>query len=491
MMNGHRESDNSIVSKKPSNKDESNASSAERVEKRELAKGNSKEQTKARTQRRNTLQQALFRIRQVASGRKEERLTSLWHHVYAAERLEESYYALKRKAAPGVDGINWWDYGKDLTDNIVNLSDRLRRGSYRARPVKRHYIPKADGKRRPIGITVIEDKIAQRSATEVLNAVYENEFLGFSYGFRPGRSPHHALDATSVALVKRKVNWVLDADISGFFDTIDHEWLIKFIKHRIADKRVIRHIKKWLKAGVLDEGKRQCSIEGTPQGGSISPLLANIYLHYVFDLWADKWRNCQASGDAIIVRFADDIVVGFQYRHEAEAFQRALRERFQKFNLSLHSKKTRLIEFGRYAANNRKRRGEGKPETFDFLGFTHMCSQTRHGAFIVRRKTIRQRMRRKLQEIKILLRSRMNWRKAKVGAWLRQVLLGHFRYYGVPLNGECLRTMRYLVTRMWFKILNRRSHMRSMSWKQMSRLADKWLPVPHICHPFPTQRLVV
>lgn len=491
MMHGHRESDNSIVSEKPVNKAAMQEAAAEPVEKRELAKGNPSEQTKARTQRRSTLQHALTRIRQAIHRDREARLTNLWHHISDPARLQQSYNRLKRKAAAGVDGITWAEYGNTLEDNLADLSSRLRQGRYHARPVRRQWIPKSDGRKRPIGIPVIEDKIVQASATEVLNAVYEMEFLGFSYGFRPGRSQHDALDALSVGLVKRKINWVLDADIMGFFDAIDHTWLIKFIEHRIADKRVIRHIKKWLNAGVLEDGKLHRSSEGTPQGGSISPLLANIYLHYVLDLWVAWWRQHHARGEVIIVRYADDFVVGFQHRHEAEAFQRALSERLGKFNLRLHPQKTRLIEFGRFAVGNRKRRDLGKPETFDFLGFTHMCSQTRHGVFIVRRKTIKQRMRRKLQEIKQMLRSRMHWSKAQVGAWLRQVLLGYYRYYGVPLNAASLRAMRYHITRMWFKMLNRRSQKNSVNWEQMNRLVKRWLPPARICHPFPTQRLIV
>ena len=321
--------------------------------------------------------------------------------------------------------------------------------------------------------------------------MYENEFKGFSYGFRPGRNQHRALDALSVALVKRKINWVLDADIRGFFDRISHEWLMKFIEHRIADKRVLRHIKKWLKAGVLEAGKVQYSTEGTPQGGSISPLLANIYLHYVLDLWIDWWRTHKAKGDIIIVRYADDFIVGFQYYHEAKAFQKALSERLAKFNLELHPEKTRLIEFGRFAIENRKQRGQSKPATFDFLGFTHICSHTRYGVLVVRRKTIRERRRRKLKEIKAELRKRKHQPKPVVGKWLRQVLFGYYHYFGVPFNSQDLRAMRMLVTRLWLKVLNRRSQKNSMKWDQMNRLVDKWLPPARIYHPFPTQRLVV
>jgi group II intron reverse transcriptase/maturase len=324
----------------------------------------------------------LERIRQAASRDKKLRFTGLWHHVYEVNRLREAYYRLKRRAAPGIDGETWQHYGEALEGNLQGLSDRLKRGAYRARPVKRAYIAKSDGRQRPLGVTAVEDKIVQRATAEVMNAIYEEDFLGFSYGFRPGCSPHDALDALYAGIMTKEVRWVLDADIRGYFDAMNHEWLVRFVEHRIADQRVVRHIKKWLNAGVLEDGTRTRSEEGVPQGGSISPLLANIYLHYVFDLWADRWRRKQARGCVVIVRFADDFVVGFQYRAEAEQFQRELRERFRKFNLGLQDDKTRLMEFGRFAAENRKQRGDGKPETFDFLGFTHVCDMTRSGKYI-------------------------------------------------------------------------------------------------------------
>lgn len=357
---------------------------------------------KSRTQPRDrayvaptSLQHAVERIRQAACQDKELRFTALWHHVYDLDRLRKAYFKLKRKAAAGVDQVTWQQYGEDLEANLQDLSERLQRGAYRAKPVRRVYIPKPDGRQRPLGVTALEDKLVQRSTVEVMNAIYESDFLGFSYGFRPGRNPHHALDALCVTMTRRKVNWVLDADISGFFDAIDRTWLVKFLEHRIADPRMIRHIKKWLNAGVMEDGKRIELEAGTPQGGSISPLLANVYLHYVFDLWAHQWRQQHAHGDVVMVRFADDIVLGFECRSDAEQFHQDLRDRFHKFSLELHPDKTRLIEFGRYAAENRKRNGEGKPETFDFLGFTHVCDRDRHGRFIVLRQTISKRMRAK------------------------------------------------------------------------------------------------
>ena len=364
------------------------------------------------------LQSALERIRQVACRDKGARFTALWHHVYNVDRLREAYFSLKRNAAPGVDGETWQHYGEDLEGNLQELCTRLKRGAYRAKPVRRVYIPKADGRQRPLGVTALEDKVVQRAVVKVLNAIYESDFLGFSYGFRPGRNPHNALDALYVGIMRKRVNWMLDADIRGFFDAIDHEWLMKFVEHRIADQRVLRHIKKWLNAGVMEDGKRTQAEKGTPQGGSVSPLLANVYLHYVFDLWVHQWRKRHARGEVIIVRFADDFTVGFQYREDAERFLEELRERFQRFHLELHPEKTRLMEFGRYAAENRKRRGEGKPESFDFLGFTHTCDKTRNGKFIVLRQTMRKRLQSKLREIKIELKRRLHHPVPEAGQWL-------------------------------------------------------------------------
>ncbi len=431
------------------------------------------------------LQSALERIRRAASRDKKLRFTGLWHHVYAVNRLQEAYYHLKRKAAPGVDGETWKHYGENLKGNLEDLSGRLRRGAYRARPVRRAYIAKPDGGQRPLGVTVLEDKIVQRATAEVMSAIYEKDFLGFSYGFRVKRSPHQALDALYAGIMMKPVSWVLEADIRGYFDAMDHGWLIRFIEHRIADQRVLRHVKKWLNAGVLEDGTRTLSEEGVPQGGSISPLLANIYLHYVFDLWADRWRRTQARGEVVIVRFADDFVVGFQYRADAERFQEELRDRFRKFNLELQDDKTRLIEFGRFAAENRKRRGVGKPETFDFLGFNHECDRTKAGKFIVLRQTLRKRMRAKLHEIKGELWRRLHNPIPAVGQWLRSVLLGHYRYYGVPRNGRKLDAFRYQICRLWYRTLRRRSQRHRLTGERMDRLENRWLPLPRIVHSYP------
>lgn len=485
-----RESDSLIVSGKPSNKIRDNKRMAEKVERRRLAKGNLVGQNKGRTQSRETLQSELDRIRQAALGNKSGRFTAVWHHVYRIERLEEAYKGLKRRGAPGVDGQTWEQYGRDLEANLKDLSGRLRRGAYRAMPVRRAYVPKLDGRQRPIGVPVLEDKIVQRAMVTVLNAIYEVDFLGFSYGFRPGRSQHNALDAVTVALESKKVNWVLDLDIRGYFDAIDHEWMIRFVEHRIWDKRVVRHVLKWLKAGVLEDTRLLRPEEGTPQGGSVSPLLSNIYLHYVFDLWANQWRR-KADGDVIMVRFADDIVVGFQYEREARRFLREMQGRFLRFNLELHAEKTKLIEFGRFAAARRRERGKGKPETVNFLGFTHICGTTRKGKFTILRKTIAGKMRVKLKEIKETLRKRMHWPVPRVGAWLKSVLVGHYRYYGVPNNWRMLTMFRWGILKLWYKTLLRRSQKRRVNWKLMYRLSKSWLPNPRIFHDYPSRRLRV
>lgn len=491
MTNGYRESDSLIVSKKPLNKTGDNKPVAEKAEKRRLAERNPSKRNRNQAQSWIFLPNELDRIRHAAQRNKEEQFISLWHHVYDIRRLRRSFLKLKRKSAPGIDGKTWKEYGKNLGDNLKKLSEQLRKGTYRARAVKRTYIPKGDGRQRPIGIPALEDKIVQRAMVEVLNAVYEVDFLGFSYGFRPKRSQHNALDAVVEAIEGRKVNWVLDLDIRGFFDAIDHEWLIKFVGHRIKDKRVIRHMRKWLNAGVMEEEKWYKTDEGTPQGGSISPLLANIYLHYVFDLWANSWRNRKASGDVVMVRFADDMVLGFQYKHEAMRFLEDLKSRFRKFNLEVNTEKTSLIEFGRYAVERRKERGEGKPDTFDFLGFTHICSKSRRGKFTVLRKTSAKKLRNKLAELKKTMRERLHWSIPDLGKWLKSVIVGHCRYYGVPWNGKSLTRFRSEIIRMWCRSLRRRSQKHRITWERMNRIAKKWLPSPFICHPYPLQRMRV
>jgi group II intron reverse transcriptase/maturase len=489
-MNEHGKSDRPVVPAKSPNK--AGRPAAEEMEGRGVAKGNLRQQNASRTQSREDASIALERVRQVARKDRKARFTALLHHVYDLEALRAAYFGVKREAAPGVDGETWRHYGEALEDNLRDLGDRLKRGAYRAKPVRRVYIPKADGRQRPLGITALEDKIVQRATVEVLNAIYEIDFLGFSYGFRPGRSQHNALDALYAGLLTRKVNWVLDVDIRGFFDAIDHEWLVKFVEHRIADRRVVRLIQKWLNAGVLEDGKRTRLEEGTPQGGSASPLLANIYLHYAFDLWVRSWRRKHAHGDIIVVRYADDIVVGFQSEADAERFWAELVERLREFRLELHPEKTRLLEFGPFAAEDRKRRGEGKPETFNFLGFTHICGKTRSGGrYTVLRQTIRKRMRAKLSAVKIELKRRLHDPVPEVGAWLRLVVGGHIRYHGVPTNERALRGFRYHVGRLWHRALSRRSQTGRVSRDRMWRLIDRWLPPARLCHPYPLRRLGV
>jgi group II intron reverse transcriptase/maturase len=419
---------------------------------------------------------------------KGRRFTTLLHHVYSTETLREAYFGLKREAAPGVDGETWQTYGEQLEANLDDLSGRLQRGAYRAKPVRRVFIPKPDGRQRPLGVTTLEDKLVQRALVMVLNCIYEVDFLGFSYGFRPRRKPHDALDALCVGIETKRVNWVLDADIRGFFDAIDHEMLVKLIEHRIADQRVMRLIQKWLNAGVLVDGEWTRSERGTPQGGGISPLLANIYLHYALDLWVRDWRR-QATGDVIVVRYADDFIVGFQHEHEAKRFLAELREQLAAYRLELHPDKTRLIEFGARAASDRLRNGRGKPGTFDFLGFTHSCGKTRKGRFTVLRQTARKRLRTKLQEIKVALRQRWHAPVPEVGRWLASVIRGHLNYFAVPRNFPAVEAFHHQVTWLWKRALSRRSHKAHVTWERMRRLARRWLPAVRIVHPYPNQRL--
>jgi len=489
-MHDHGQSDSPVVPAKSPNK--AGPSAAEGMEGRGLAKGNSGQQNAPRTQSRVSAPSALDRVREVAKRDKAVRFTALLHHIYDVARLRAAYFALKRDAAPGVDGETWRHYGEALETHLADLSERLKLGAYRAKPVQRAYIAKADGRQRPLGIPTLEDKLVQRATVDVLNAIYEADFLGFSYGFRPGRSPHQALDALYTGLLTRKVNWVLDCDIRGFFDAIDRGWLQQFIEHRIADQRVVRLIQKWLNAGVLEDGTRTWSETGTPQGGSASPLLANVYLHYVFDLWVQRWRKTRAEGDVIVVRYADDFIAGFQHRAEAERFLAELRERFAQFKLELHPEKTRLLEFGPYAAENRRRAGLGKPETFSFLGFTHICGKKRsNGRFTVLRQTQRKRLQAKLSEVKAELQRRLHDPIPKVGAWLRSVILGHLQYYGVPMNLPALFTFHFQVGRLWYRALARRSHTGRPTWDRMRRLIERWLPPPRIAHPYPLRRLGV
>jgi len=463
----------------------------EGLEGRRPTKENTGPTAAARTQSRIPAPAGRDGVREAAQKDKKVRFTALLHHV-TVDLLWDSYYQLKKQAAPGVDGVTWQQYGTGLEERLRDLHDRVHRGAYRAQPSKRAYIPKEDGRQRPLGIASLEDKIVQQALVTVLNGIYEEDFKGFSYGFRPARSAHDALDALSVGLTQKKVNWVLDADIRGFFDNVNHEWMRKFLQHRIADRRVLRLVDKWLKAGVSEEGTWSETKVGTPQGAVISPLLANIYLHYVLDLWAHRWREKHAFGDVILVRYADDFVMGFQHRAEAERFLAALQERLEKFGLELHPEKTRLIEFGRFAASNRKQRGEGKPETFNFLGFTHICGVTRTtGRFTVRRQTIAKRLRAKLREVKEQLRRRWHEPIEETGKWLRSVVQGYFNYHAVPMNYGSLNTFRYQVVRAWRRVLTRRSQRTRIPWGRFAKLVARWLPRPRILHPYPSVRFAV
>ena len=484
-MNERGKSDSPVVPAKPPNK--AVYAAAEVVEERGLAEGNTTSTTHPGRRAGTGVPSGLARVREVARKDKEARFTALLHHV-DLDRLRAAYWAIRPTAAPGVDGVTWEAYGQELEGNLRDLHARLHAGRYRAKPSRRAYIPKADGRQRPLGIATLEDKIVQRAVVEVLNAIYEVDFRGFSYGFRPGRSPHHALDALAVGIERKSVNWVLDADIREFFTSLDHRWLMKFLEHRIADQRVLRLIRKWLSAGVIENGRLSQTVEGAPQGASVSPLLANVYLHYVFDLWVQWWRSRHARGDVIIVRFADDFTAGFEYPEDAQRFLVDLRERFAKFGLELHPDKTRLIEFGRHTAWRRAARGVGKPETFDFLGFTHLCATTKGGRFWVRRITIKKRMRAKLREVKEELKRRRHEPIPMQGQWLRSVVQGHLAYFAVPGNTDAVATFRTQIGRHWYKALRRRSQRTRLNWTRMDPITKRWLPPARPRHPFPSVR---
>ena len=488
MMHEPEKSDPVVVAGKPTNK--AARAVAEPVEPRTGTKGNADQQSTRRAQDRESVSQALARVRQAARQRKKERFTALLHHVDLA-MLRTAFYAMKRDAAPGIDGMTWETYEADLDRRIEDLHARVKSGAYRAQPSRRSYIPKEDGSKRPLAVAALEDKIVQRAVAAVLSAIYEEDFLGFSYGFRPGRSQHDALDALIVGISSRKVNFILDADIRSFFTEVSQQWVVRFLEHRIGDKRIIRLVQKWLRAGVLEDGIVTIEEKGTGQGSVISPLLANVYLHYVFDLWAERWRRREATGDMIMVRYADDLVVGFQHECDARRFWDAMRERLREFSLSLHPDKTRLIEFGRFAAQNCKRRGRSKPETFKFLGFVLICDKTRRGDFRIRRKSRRDRMCAKLREIKEALRHRMHRPVPETGKWLAQIVAGYFAYHAVPTNSPALSAFRYHVLVLWHRQLCRRSQRARVRWTRMAKLADEFLPPPRVLHPWPSVRFAV
>jgi len=484
-MNVQEKSDSAVLPVNQSNKE--GRPSAEVGEGRAQTKENIVQSNIRPTQSGERVSQGLAGVRKAARERKQERFTALLHHLSVA-LLRDSFYALRRQASPGVDGVTWQEYETGLEDRIADLHRRIHRGAYRAQPSRRVYIPKADGQQRPLGVAALEDKIVQQAVVTILNQIYEEDFKGFSYGFRPGRSPHQALDALCVAIQKRRVNWVLDADIRGFFDNMSHEWTMKFVEHRVADRRILRLIQKWLKAGVSEDGQWSETKVGTPQGAVASPLLANIYLHYVFDLWVEAWRKKVATGTVVVVRYADDLVLGFENRADADRFLAEFRERVAKFGLELHADKTRLIEFGRYAARNRQRRGEGKPETFTFLGFTHFCGQLTTGPFIVWRITAKKRMVAKLKAIKAELRFRKHHRTIEVGAWLRKVVLGYYQYHAVPGNTGQLRVFMCRVRWLWRGVLIRRSQRAKVKWDRLNPILERWIPIPRVLHPYPDSR---
>ena len=487
-MNAREKSDRPVLPVKPPNKP--GEPGAEVVEGRGLRKGNAASKTSPGLSAGQGAPSALGRVRRIAKQDKEARFIALLHHV-DVDRLRAAYWALNPRAATGVDGVTWEEYGLGLEANLRDLYARVHGGSYRAKPSRRAYIPKPDGRLRPLGIAALEDKLLQRAVVEVLNAVYEVDFLGFSYGFRSGRSQHQALDALAVAIEGRRVNWVLDADIRGYFDSIDRTWMVRFLEHRIADRRLLRLIQKWMSAGVVENGKWTETMEGTPQGASVSPLLANVYLHYVFDLWADRWRRRHARGEVIIVRFADDYIVGFEHREDAERFLAELRARLARFCLELASEKTRLIEFGRFAAGRRRAQGLGKPQTFDFLGLTHICGKDRKGRFALRRRTGRKRLQAKLRAIKDELKHRRYLPIPEQGQWLARVLQGHYNYYAVPGNIAALEVFRRQVIRHWYEALRRRSQRTRLTWERMRDLETRWLPPARIMHPWPSTRFAV
>jgi len=460
---------------------------AEKVEGSTWTKGNASSDDQHRTQRRKRDGAELTRIRLAAKRDRRMQFTALLHHI-SVEALETAYYALNRKASAGVDGVSWQAYGEALSERLTELHNRIHDGSYRPKPARRAYIPKAGGKRRPLGVGTVEDRIVQRALTEVMNGIYEVDFYGFSYGYRPGRGVHDAADAVVVGIERRRVSWVLDADIRGFFDNLDHGQLLKLIERRIGDKRVVRLIKRMLRAGVMEAGKKQASSRGTPQGSPLSPLLANIYLHYVLDEWIHQWRQERARGDVIVVRYADDFIVGFQHLDDAQRLLEQLRERLKEYSLELHPDKTRLIEFGRFAAENRAKRGRGKPETFKFLGFTHICSTTRKGKFQVKRRSARKRMSEKLKEIKQVLKLNRHRPIAQQGQWLSAVWRGWMNHHAVPNNLAAVRAFYNALQLHWLKALRRRGQKRPMSWARFARIAKPWLDRPHILHPWPGAR---
>ena len=461
------------------------------MEKRPRAEGNTGQTTVTGTQGPESALSGLSRVREAARKDSKLQFSNLLHHM-TVDLLRHSYFSLKREAAAGVDDVTWREYGEKLEERLPGLHDRVQSEHYQAKPSKRIWIPKSETEQRPIGIAALEDKVVQQALATVLQQIYEVDFLGFSYGSRPGRSQHNALDAVYVAITQKKVSWVLDVDIRKFYDSLDHEWLMKFVGHRVTDQRILRLLRKFLRAGVSEDGEWSKTVVGTPQGAVISSLLSNVFLHYVLDLWVEQWRRRHARGEMYIVRYSDDVVMGFQYRSDAEQFQTELKERLAKFSLEMHEGKTKLIEFGRFAIEDRKEHGERKPETFDFLGFTHICAKKKNGRFTIYRKTITKRLRDKIKKVREILLRKRHRPVSEQGAWLRAVMRGHFNYYGVPGNRKALDTFRRQTQRSWVQALRKRSQKaRSLTWERMKKLIATWLPTARIVHPYPNQRLCV
>ncbi|UCD24228.1 MAG: group II intron reverse transcriptase/maturase [Gemmatimonadota bacterium] len=481
-----RKSDEAIVPRKLANNAPSGV--AESVEGRASTKRNASERARVQTQSWESTMSRLTRVREVAVRDRRQRFTALLHHLTPA-LLARSFYQLKRSAAQGVDGISWRQYEDGLDDRLADLYQRIQAGRYRPQPARRVYIPKADGSKRPLSILSIEDKVAQQAVVTILNQIYEPDFLGFSYGFRPQRSQHDALDALAWSITRKRVSWVLDVDIQRFFDSVDHEWLIRMVQHRVQDKRLLRLITQWIKVGVVDDtAKRYPAQGGVPQGSVIAPLLSNIYLHYVFDVWSHQWRRKKAKGTVTVVRYADDVVLGFQYEREAKEYLGMLNERLQAFGLTTHPEKTRLLRFGRFAATDRAARGEGKPETFDFLGFTHYCTSCKRGKFKLGRKTERKRLTNQIQEVKRELRERMHVPGNENLEWLNRVVRGHVNYYGVPGNSPAIGRFRLEIVRRWMKLLRRRSQRSRLNWAKFRPWVDRHLVTARVVHPYPEQR---
>lgn len=444
------------------------------------------------TQSMEHLRDSLTRLGDAARRHKDLQFNNLLHHI-TLDCLSQAFYHLNKQAAKGVDEQDWHSYAEGLAQHLPRLHQQVQSGRYRAQAIKRVWIPKADGSQRPIGITSIEDKIVQQAVVWVLEAIYEQDFLGFSYGFRPNRSQHQALDAVYMAISVKKVGWIIDADLKAFFDTLNHDWMMRFLEHRIADRRVLRLIKGWLTAKVQDGKQSQKSSLGTPQGGVISPLLANIYLHYVLDLWLQQWRKRRSRGDVYIVRYADDFIIGCQYRDDADGLLHAIKQRFAKFALSLNEQKTKLIEFGRFAGQNRAQRGQSKPDTFDFLGFTHACGEAlSSGKFMLKRYTIKKKARAFLARVKAFIRNGICYSPYAVGNKLKQILTGYFNYFAIPGNQACIGMIRTEVCKYWLRTLRRRSQKgRTFNWQRLKGLVMLFIPHTRVRHPYPNQRLKV